>query len=42
MNKVSNFQELPVEKLRWRCDPRSLDFESIDELKACPDIIGQE
>jgi len=42
MNKVSNFQEVPAEKLRWRCDPRSLGFESTDELKACPDIIGQE
>jgi len=42
MKKVLNFQELPAEKLRWRCDPKSLEFESTDELTACPDIIGQE
>jgi len=42
MKKLSNFEKLPVEKLRWRCDPGSLDFASTDELKVCPDIIGQE
>jgi len=42
MKRASNFHELPAEKLRWRCDPKSLDFESTDELKACPDIIGQK
>jgi len=42
MKKVSDYEELPAEKLRWRCDPKSLDFESTDELKICPDIIGQK
>jgi len=41
MKKVSNFDEVPVEKLRWRCDPNSLGFDTTDELKVCPDIIGQ-
>ena len=42
MKKAENFHELPAEKLRWRCDPKSLDFESTDEIEACPDIIGQK
>jgi hypothetical protein len=42
IKKVSDYEDLPAEKLRWRCDPKSLDFESTDELKVCPDIIGQK
>src|SRR5262245_21609571 len=33
--------ELPVEKLRWRCDPRSLGFTTTAEVPSTPDIIGQ-
>jgi lon-related putative ATP-dependent protease len=36
------FEEVPVEKLRWQCDPVSLPFESTDACEPCQDIIGQE
>ncbi|MFQ5605702.1 MAG: AAA family ATPase [bacterium] len=41
---MSNLQikEVPVEKLRWQCEPDSLGFKTTDELKCCQDIIGQE
>jgi len=42
MKKVLHFEELSAEKLRWRCEPQNLDFESTDELMVCPDIIGQK
>lgn len=42
MKKVTEFRTLPVEKLRWTCDPDSL---GIDSIKQCavdiPGIIGQ-
>ena len=34
--------EVPVEKLRWRCDPGSLPFETTEAVQPCEDIIGQE
>ncbi len=34
--------ELPVEKLAWRCDPRTLDFETTAEIPPVEDIIGQD
>jgi len=40
--KALDFKEVPVEKLRWRCDPKSLGFKSTDELKVHKDIIGQK
>jgi lon-related putative ATP-dependent protease len=36
------FEEVPVEKLRWRCDPASLPFETTEGIQACDEIIGQE
>lgn len=42
LKKTLNFKEVPVEKLRWRCDPKSLGFKSTDELKVHKDIIGQK
>jgi Cdc6-like AAA superfamily ATPase len=36
------FEEVPVEKLRWRCDPDSLPYESTETVQACDEIIGQE
>jgi ATP-dependent Lon protease len=32
---------LPAEKLAWRCDPASLDFETTAEIPPVEDIIGQ-
>jgi lon-related putative ATP-dependent protease len=34
--------ELPVEKLRWRCDTEAMPFETTDEVHPCEEIIGQE
>lgn len=34
--------EVPVEQLRWRCDPAALGFQTTDDLTGCDDIIGQE
>jgi ATP-dependent Lon protease len=42
MNRKADFQEVPVEKLRWRCDPDSLGFESTDECPYYSGIIGQD
>ncbi|HCA79991.1 MAG TPA: ATP-dependent protease [Bacteroidetes bacterium] len=33
---------LPLEKLRWRCDPKSLKVRSSTEIKPSRDIIGQD
>ena len=35
------FKEVPVEKLRWRCDPGALP-ETTQAVEACEEIIGQE
>jgi len=39
--KKSSFEEVPIDKLRWHCDEKSLGFESTEELKACTQVIGQ-
>ena len=39
-NKI--FEEVPVEKLRWRCDPDTLPFETTETIQACDEVIGQE
>ncbi len=36
------YQEVPIEQLRWRCDPSSLLFKTTSELEPCQEIIGQE
>jgi ATP-dependent Lon protease len=36
------FEEVPVEKLRWRCDPEKLKFQSTEDLPVIREIIGQE
>ncbi len=40
--KRTKHKEVPVKKLRWQCDPKSLRFKTTDELKSCEEIIGQE
>ena len=37
-----NYEEVPVEKLRWRCDPEALPFETTGTIQACEEVIGQE
>lgn len=39
---ISKYKEVPVEKLRWQCNPDSLSFKTTDELDFCEYIIGQE
>jgi lon-related putative ATP-dependent protease len=36
------YEEVPIEKLRWRCDPEALPFETTQAVQACEEIIGQE
>jgi ATP-dependent Lon protease len=36
------YEEVPIEKLRWRCDPEGLPFETTQTIQACEEIIGQE
>jgi lon-related putative ATP-dependent protease len=36
------FEEVPVEQLRWRCDPQGLPFETTETVQPCEEIIGQE
>jgi len=36
------YEEVPIEKLRWRCDPEALPFETTQTIQACEEIIGQE
>jgi lon-related putative ATP-dependent protease len=36
------YERVPVEKLRWRCDPETLPFETTQAIQACDEIIGQE
>jgi ATP-dependent Lon protease len=37
-----NYEEVPVEKLRWRCDPNSFPMETTEAIEPCQEIIGQE
>ena len=36
------FEEVPVEQLRWKCDPNSLPSETTEGIEPCSEIIGQE
>src|SRR5512136_641494 len=36
------FEEVPVEQLRWKCDPISLPSETTEGIEPCGEIIGQE
>jgi len=42
MSKKTNFEEVPLEKLRWRCDPKDLKFTTTDDVEPCDWIIGQD
>jgi ATP-dependent Lon protease len=37
-----SFEEVPIEKLRWRCHPDSLPFKTTESIHPCDEIIGQE
>jgi lon-related putative ATP-dependent protease len=36
------YEEVPIEKLRWRCDPEAWPFETTQTIQACEEVIGQE
>jgi len=40
MNKT--FEEVSIEKLRWRCDPDALPFQTTESIHPCDEIIGQD
>jgi len=42
MAQEITFEEVPVERLRWRCDPEKLKFQSTEDLPVMEEIIGQE
>jgi hypothetical protein len=42
MDKKIHFEEVPVERLRWRCDPESLSFQTTEECEYKEGIIGQD
>ena len=42
MKTASYFKELPVDLLRWTCDPEKIPVSSSDECKPCEETIGQE
>lgn len=42
MQGKPSFLEVPLEKLRWRCDPASLPFETTAELPPLEGMIGQQ
>ena len=42
MVQGGKYPEVPVEKLRWRCSPESLPFQTTEEVHPSTEIIGQE
>ncbi len=42
LKKPSRHQPLPWSKLRWHCDPKSVDMKPIKEPRKAREIIGQE
>ena len=39
---ISLLAGLPPEKLRWRCDPATIPFETTAEAELVTDLVGQE
>lgn len=42
MAKSAKAKEIPVDQLRWRCDPKSLKIKTTDDVKQTKEIIGQD
>jgi lon-related putative ATP-dependent protease len=36
------YEEVSIEKLRWRCDPEALPFKTTESIHPCDEIIGQD
>ncbi|MFB6350773.1 MAG: Lon protease family protein [Bradymonadaceae bacterium] len=39
---MTDSERVPVDQLRWRCEPDALEFEATDELEPFGEILGQE
>ena len=37
-----NNKEVPVDQLRWKCDPKHLDMKTTDDVKPLKDVVGQD
>lgn len=42
MEEKTHFEEVPPEKLRWRCDSEQIPYGTTDDCKPCDEIIGQD
>ena len=42
MTQNRKFEEVPVEKLRWRCQVDKLELQTSDDVEPCDWIIGQD
>ena len=42
MSDALTVLEVPIEKLRWRCEPGSLHFETTNDLTPLEGLLGQE
>ena len=42
MTAKAIFPEVPVEKMRWTCDPASIPFATSRDCPVCDEIIGQD
>ena len=42
MPRKTSYEEVPVDKLRWRLDPATLPFKSTDDLEPLDEIVGQK
>jgi len=40
--KARSYEPLPLDALRWRCDPAALPFKSTAEVKPIDEVIGQD
>jgi lon-related putative ATP-dependent protease len=42
MPRKTSYEEVPLDKLRWRLDPATLPFKSTDDLEPLDEIVGQK
>jgi Cdc6-like AAA superfamily ATPase len=42
MPRKASYEEVPLDKLRWKLDPSTLPFESTDDLEPLAEIVGQK
>jgi len=42
MPRKTSYEEVSLDKLRWRLDPATLPFESTDDLEPLDEIVGQK